>query len=85
MIANLGLAALWFAAALAALQLFAGGLSLTKGGQALTGLVRPVAMVQGALVALAFAVLLYLFMVTDLSVLLVAKNSHSAKPLIYKL
>ncbi len=85
MIANLGLAALWFAAALAALQLFAGGMSLTRNGAALAGLVRPVAMVQGALVALAFAALLYLFSVTDLSVLLVAKNSHSAKPLLYKL
>jgi cytochrome c-type biogenesis protein CcmF len=84
-IASFGLAALWFAAALAALQLLAGGMSLTKGGQALSGLVRPVAMVQGGLVALAFFVLLYLFSVTDLSMLLVAKNSHSAKPLIYKL
>ncbi len=85
MIANLGLVALWFAAALAALQLFAGGLGLTRNGQSLAALVRPVAMVQGGLVALSFAVLIYLFSVTDLSVLLVAKNSHSAKPLIYKL
>ena len=85
MIANLGLVALWFAAALAALQLFAGGFGLTRNGQSLAALVRPVAMVQGGLVALSFAVLIYLFSVTDLSVLLVAKNSHSAKPLIYKL
>ena len=85
MIANLGLVALWFAAALAALQLFAGGLGLTRNGQSLAALVRPVAIVQGGLVALSFAVLIYLFSVTDLSVLLVAKNSHSAKPLIYKL
>ena len=85
MIANLGLVALWFAAALAALQLLAGGLGLTRNGQSLAALVRPVAIVQGGLVALSFAVLIYLFSVTDLSVLLVAKNSHSAKPLIYKL
>ena len=85
MIANLGLVALWFAAALAALQLFAGGFGLTRNGQSLAALVRPVAIVQGGLVALSFAVLIYLFSVTDLSVLLVAKNSHSAKPLIYKL
>ena len=85
MIANLGLVALWFAAALAALQLFAGGFGLTRNGQSLAALVRPVAIVQGGLVALSFAVLIHLFSVTDLSVLLVAKNSHSAKPLIYKL
>ena len=72
MIANLGLVALWFAAALAALQLFAGGLGLTRNGQSLAALVRPVAIVQGGLVALSFAVLIYLFSVTDLSVLLVA-------------
>ena len=85
MIANLGLVALWFAAALAALQLVAGGFGLTRNGQSLAALVRPVAIVQGGLVALSFAVLIYLFSVTDLSVLLVAKNSHSAKPLLYKL
>ncbi len=85
MIASLGLAVLWFAAALAALQLLAGGAGLTRSGAGLAGLTRPAAIVQGGLVALAFAVLIYLFCVTDLSVLLVAKNSHSAKPLLYKL
>jgi cytochrome c-type biogenesis protein CcmF len=83
-IANIGLAALWFAAALALLQLVAGAMALTGKGQALTGLVRPVAIVQGLLVALAFAVLIYLFCITDLSVQLIAKNSHSAKPFLYK-
>ncbi|HOB13712.1 MAG TPA: heme lyase CcmF/NrfE family subunit [Novosphingobium sp.] len=84
MIANFGLAALWFAAALAALQLFAGGLGVYRPGNPLGALVRPVAMVQGGLVALSFAALIWLFCVTDLSVLLVAKNSHSAKPLLFK-
>jgi len=83
-IANFGLAALWFAAALAALQLFAGGLGVYRPGNPLGALVRPVAMVQGGLVALSFAALIWLFCVTDLSVLLVAKNSHSAKPLLFK-
>jgi cytochrome c-type biogenesis protein CcmF len=84
MIANLGLAALWFAAALALLQLLAGAMALSGKGQSLAGLVRPVAVVQGLLVALAFVVLIYLFCITDLSVQLVAKNSHSAKPFLYK-
>ena len=86
MIAEIGLAALWLAAALAALQV-AGGFLALRGGEAahhLAALVRPAAIVQGALVALSFAALLYLFAITDLSVELVAANSHSAKPLIYK-
>ncbi len=85
MIAELGLAALWLAAALAGLQLVAGSLSSTGRGQSLAGIVRPVAVVQGLLALLAFAVLLVLFIRTDLSVKLVAMNSHSAKPFIFKL
>ena len=85
MIAEFGLAALWLAAALAALQLIAGALALTQRGASLGALVRPVAMVQGVLVALSFAALITLFAQTDLSVELVAKNSHSMKPLIYKI
>ncbi len=84
MIAEFGLAALWLAAALAALQMFAGVLALTGKGAALGPLVRPVAVLQGLLSALAFVVLIYLFCVTDLSVKLVAMNSHSEKPLLYK-
>ena len=61
MIAELGLAALWLAAALAALQLLAGALALAPGGSGLAGVVRPVAAVQGALAALAFAALLIVF------------------------
>lgn len=85
MIAELGLAALWLAAALAALQLLAGALSLTRGGEGLAGVVRPVAVVQGVLCAVAFVALILLFIQTDLSVKLVAMNSHSAKPFVYKL
>ncbi|MET0589215.1 MAG: heme lyase CcmF/NrfE family subunit [Novosphingobium sp.] len=85
MIAELGLAALWLAAALAALQLVAGAFSLTKRGEGLSGVVRPVAVVQGALCAVAFVALILLFIQTDLSVKLVAMNSHSAKPFVYKL
>ncbi len=84
MIAEFGLAALWLASALAALQLIAGALALTGKGEALAPLVRPVAVVQGLLSAIAFIVLIYLFCVTDLSVKLVAMNSHSEKPLLYK-
>ena len=90
MIAEFGLAALWLAAALALLQLIAGSMALGERGrgergQGLAGLVRPVAAVQGVLVLASFAALIWLFCRTDLSVKLVALNSHSAKPFIYKL
>ena len=82
MMAEFGLAALWLAAALAALQLLAGSLSLKAGEESgqLAALVRPSAIVQGVLTGLSFAALLVLFVNTDLSVKLVAMNSHSARP-----
>ncbi|MCV0383786.1 MAG: heme lyase CcmF/NrfE family subunit [Erythrobacter sp.] len=87
MIAELGLAALWLAAALAALQLLTGALAVRAGadGAEIAALTRPAAVLQGVLAGFAFAMLLWVFAVTDLSVKLVASNSHSMKPLIYKL
>ncbi len=85
MIAEIGLATLWLAAALAALQLFIGGNTWRGGAGSLAGLVRPVAAMQGALTLISFLALILLFIQTDLSVKLVAENSHSAKPLIFKL
>ena len=85
MIAELGLAALWLAAALAGLQLLPGAVGLRRDGAEIAALVRPAAVVQALLCALAFAALLLLFIRTDLSVALVARNSHSDKPFIFKL
>jgi cytochrome c-type biogenesis protein CcmF len=85
MIAEAGLAALWLAAALAMLQVIAGfGGWLEKAGM-IAGLVRPICVAQGVLCLIAFASLVWLFAVTDLSVLLVASNSHIDKPMIFKL
>ena len=86
MIAELGLAALWLCAALAVLQLIGGALA-QRGDTAsdLAAMVRPAAMLQGLLAGLAFACLLWVFAVTDLSVKLVATNSHSLKPMLFKL
>jgi cytochrome c-type biogenesis protein CcmF len=82
-IAEAGLAALWLAAALAAFQLaLACGLGGEQGRQIST--VRAVAIGQGLLTAIAFAALIALFLRSDMSVLLVAENSHSQKPWIYK-
>ncbi len=86
MIAELGHAALWLCAALAALQLFGGALA-QRGAQAadVAALVRPAAMAQALLAGFAFCCLLWVFAITDLSVKLVATNSHSLKPMIFKL
>ena len=83
MIAEAGLAALWLAAGLAPLQLVLTIVALRSSidtGRA----IRAVAVVQGALTAMAFIALLLVFARTDLSVALVFENSHSAKPLVYK-
>jgi cytochrome c-type biogenesis protein CcmF len=85
MMAEAGLAALWLAAAMAMLQLV-GGLTWVRGGSGqLASLIKPAAIVQGVLCVFSFLSLMYLFWVTDLSVLLVASNSHIDKPTIFKL
>ena len=83
MIAEIGHALLWMAAVLALLQLVVGVREL-RTGEAVMG-ARPLAVAQGALTLLAFALLIWLFGVTDLSVDLVARNSAVDKPLLYKL
>jgi cytochrome c-type biogenesis protein CcmF len=84
MIAEGGLAALWLAAALALLQLVMGAIALTPGREEAGAIVRPVAIVQGLLTLLAFAALIAVFVTSDMSVKLVAANSNSMKPLLYK-
>ena len=84
MIAEAGLIALWLAASLALLQLFLAFAGLKGGKVELLAAMRPVAVAQGGLTALAFALLITLFLRSDMSVLLVAMNSHSAKPWLYK-
>lgn len=88
MIAEIGLVALWLAAALAVLQLVAGTASLRVSDDEVSPLaifVRPAAIVQAGLAVLSFAMLLWAFAITDLSIKLVATNSHSMKPFLYKL
>ncbi|MEO1730074.1 MAG: heme lyase CcmF/NrfE family subunit [Pseudomonadota bacterium] len=88
MFAEIGHAALWLAAALAILQMVSGALALRAGEGAASPYAlyaRPAAVVQAFLAVLAFLTLLHAFAVTDLSVKLVATNSHSMKPFLYKL
>ena len=83
MIAEAGLAALWLAAALSALQLaLAFGLGGEQGRSLPT--IRGVALAQGLLTLFAFGALISVFLNSDMSVLLVAENSHSEKPWLYK-
>ena len=86
MIAEGGLAALWLAAALSLLQLYLGFAAVRPAADARGDLrsVRAVAVAQGLLAALAFGLLILCFLRTDLSVALVAANSHSMKPWLYK-
>ncbi len=85
MIAEAGLAALWLAAALALLQTFAGFGGLGDRLEPLTRCLRAFAAAQGLLSLTAFLLLIWLFARTDLSVLLVAENSHVDKPMLYKI
>ena len=83
MIAEAGLASLWLAAGLAALQMLLAFISF-RGAIDSGRQMRGVAVVQGVLTLISFVMLLLVFARTDLSVALVAENSHSAKPFIYK-
>lgn len=85
MIAEAGLAAIWLAASMALLQFIAGLTLLRAGAGQMAPLIKPAAYMQGALCTFAFFALMWLFYITDLSVLLVANNSHIDKPLIFKL
>lgn len=82
MIAELGHAMLWIAAGLALLQIVAGIFEL-RGRHIVAA--RPLAIAQGVLTLTAFLLLIWLFVRSDMSVDLVARNSHSDKPLIYRI
>jgi cytochrome c-type biogenesis protein CcmF len=88
MIAEAGLAALWLAAAFALVQLMlawgAAKNAANPNVDTLMTALRRTALVQGLLALLSFVLLITLFVRSDMSVLLVAENSHSLKPLIYK-
>ncbi|WP_448582184.1 heme lyase CcmF/NrfE family subunit [Thermaurantiacus sp.] len=77
--AELGHLALWLAAAAALVM------AVAPLRPALAGLARPAAVGHGLLLLLAYAAMTHAFLVSDFSVALVASNSHTAKPLLYKL
>ncbi len=57
----------------------------TTGRRVLMDVAQPAAVLQFALVALAFAALLHAYVTSDFSVLTVYENSHSTKPMLYKI
>ena len=51
----------------------------------LMAVARPAAVIQFALVAIAFAALTHAYVTSDFSLINVARNSHSVKPMLYKI
>ena len=84
MIAEIGHYALILALVMALVQAAAAplGARLRDGG--LMALARPAAVAQFVFISAALACLMQAFVVSDFSVVTVADNSHSAKPLLYK-
>jgi cytochrome c-type biogenesis protein CcmF len=55
-----------------------------RGDEAWMDLARPAAFCQFALIAIAFAALMHAYVTSDFSVMVVAQNSHTDKPMLYK-
>ena len=85
MITEIGHYALVLALALAIVQSTAPLWGVWRGDVALMGTARPVAVMQFLLIAVSFAALTHAYLISDFSLLNVVENSHSAKPLIYKI
>jgi cytochrome c-type biogenesis protein CcmF len=85
MMSEAGLSLLLIAAALSILQFALGVIGVRAPEHEAARGIRAVAVAQGLCVGLAFLCLIAVFMQTDLSVKLVATNSHPDKPWLYKL
>ena len=85
MITEIGHYALVLALTLALVQSTAPLWGLWRGDVALMATARPVAVAQFVLIAVSFAALTHAYLISDFSLLNVVENSHSAKPLIYKI
>ena len=85
MTVELGLFALVLALFVAAVQGTLPMLGASRGNSAWMALADSAALAQLLLVAVSFGCLMHAYIVSDFSVLTVAANSHSAKPLLYKI
>ena len=84
MIAELGHFALALALAVALVQAIVPLVGAAKGWPGWMAVAEPAATTQFLLVAFSFAALTYAFVVSDFSLLLVVQNSHTLKPMLYK-
>ncbi len=85
MTAELGHFALCFAFILALIQASVPLYAAQVGNRDLAGVAVPAAQSQGLMIIVAFLALTQAYVASDFSVLNVAENSHTAKPLIYKI
>ncbi len=85
MIAELGHFATILALAIAAVQGTLPLVGAQRNLPALSAIARPAAIVQFVLIAIAFLALTHAFVTSDFSVLNVWQNSHTDKPLLYKI
>ena len=85
MTAEIGQFALVLALCVAVVQATLPMIGAARDNAAWMALARPSAVMQFALIAISFAALTEAYLVSDFSVLNVAQNSHSAKPLLYKI
>ncbi|MFN0113696.1 MAG: heme lyase CcmF/NrfE family subunit [Paracoccaceae bacterium] len=85
MIGELGHFALILAACVALVQATLPQFGAFTGNRAWMALARPAASLQFAFVALSYAALTHAFVTSDFSLQVVVNNSHSLKPLIYKI
>ena len=85
MVAEIGHFALALSLALALFQAVVPLVGAGKGWSDWMRAAIPAATVQFLLIALSFAALTYAFAISDFSLRIVAENSHSAKPMLFKI
>ncbi len=85
MIAEIGHAAVILALLFAVVQAIVPMIGAHKGWSNWMQLAVPTAIIQFVLVLISFSALTYAFVVSDFSLQLVAANSHSDKPMLYKI
>ena len=85
MIVEIGHFALILSLFVAALQGTLPMVGAHRQNQSLMAIAAPAALIQFALIVGAFAALTYAFVTSDFSVMNVASNSHTAKPMLYKI
>ena len=85
MIAEVGHFALVLALAVAAFQCVVPLIGAHRGNREMIAAATPAALLQLVLIYVAFAALTHAYLISDFSVRNVFENSHSAKPLLYKI